>query len=361
MTEDVVDAVRSLLPTVAAAAAGVDAAGAVQPDAVARLQDAGVFTLLQPREFGGRQADPDTFLTVIRNIAGACASTGWLAAMLTVNAWHFALFDDRALQDVWGAEPRALVCASYAPTGRLERAGDGFRLSGRWTRCTGVQHAAWLIVGALVVSDGGAAEDFTVALVPRSDYVVEPAWNGLGLRGIGADDVVVSGARVPGYRTFGWVDDVQRAALDPLYRLPQPALYNYAGTAPVVGAALRALAAHRPQDLAPLSRVAMAGTDLDLSVLQMRRNLADLYECARANTGPDAELMLRARRDQTLAFDRARQAVQLLVGRPDADGRLERVWRDIQTAHLHVANDVDRVLSTVGQFALGVPVDAFIV
>jgi 3-hydroxy-9,10-secoandrosta-1,3,5(10)-triene-9,17-dione monooxygenase len=364
MTESVLDGIRPLLPALSAAAPGVDRRSAADPDIIAGLAYAGVFSMLQPASFGGLQVDPDTYLAVIREISAACTSTGWLAGMLGVNAWHVALFDKRGQQDVWGSDSRSLISASYAPTGRLERVGDVFRLSGRWSRCTGVQHASWLIAGALVIGEDGAAEDFTVALVPRKDYAVEPTWDGVGLRGIGADDVVVSGATVPSYRTFGWVSGDQRVALAPLYRLPQPTLYTHAGTAPVLGAALGMLAARRPKVTTPLSAVAMADAGVGLSVLQMRRNLAELMHCARVDSSPDPELMLRARRDQVLSFERAMNAIELFVGQSgpddDSDGRVERVWRDVQTAHMHVSNDVDRVLSAVGQFAFGLKVDDFI-
>ncbi|MEZ0363071.1 acyl-CoA dehydrogenase family protein [Mycobacterium sp. pUA109] len=356
----VLEAVRPLLPTIAAAAADVDRHGAVDPAIIAGLADAGVFAMLQPRAFGGGQADPDDYLAVVRDIAAACTSTGWLAGMFAVNAWHLALFDPQAQRDVWAADAGALLCASYGPTGRLERVGDGFRLSGRWSRCAGARHASWLIAGALVVGPDGAAEDFTVAVVPRTDYVVEPAWNPVGLRAIGADEVVVAGATVPSYRTFGWVSADQRVELAPLYRLPQPTLYTHAGTIPVLGAAVGLLAGRATSAAAPLSPLALADADLTLSVLQMRRNLGELMDCARTDTSPEPALMLRARRDQVLAFERSMNAVRLLIGLVDDDGRAERVWRDVQTARMHVANDVDRVLSVVGEFAFGLPVDEFI-
>ena len=364
MNEAVLNEIRPLLPAIAEAAADVDRNGAVDPGVVARLQEAGFFKMLQPESFGGLEVAPDEFLTVTRELSAACTSTGWLAAMLGVYSWHLALFDERAQRDVWDPDARALVCASYAPTGRLERVDSGFRLSGRWSHCTGAPHASWLMAGALVIGDDGAAEDFTVALVPRADYVVESSWNGLGLRGIGADDVVVSGATVPGYRTFGWVTPGQRVALSPLYRLPQPTMYTHTGTLPVLGAALGVLAARGPNVTAPLNAVAMAKADLELSMLQMRRNLAELMDGARTDATPPAELMLRTRRDQVLAFERALRAIQLFVQRAgpgvDGDGLVERVWRDAQTARMHAANDVERVLSVVGQFAFGLKVDEFI-
>lgn len=360
-SQDVLTAVEPLLPAIAAAAPDVDRTGAISPETMTALRDAGVFALLQPTGFGGVQADPNDFLTIVRQVAAACTSTGWAAGMLAVNAWHFALFDPRAQHDVWGADPGALISASYAPTGRLQRAGDGFRLSGQWSRCTGSRYASWAIVGALVVDADGAAEDFTVVLVPRGDYTVEPTWNGLGLRGIGADDIVVSGAAVPGYRTFGFVSGEQQHALAPLYRLPQPTLYNHTGTVPALGAALGVLAGENPASAPPLSTPAMCQSGLELSLLQMHRNLAELTEAACTESAPDTELMLRTRRDQVVAFERAMRAVRFVVGHSGSvdDVRAERVWRDIQTAHMHVANDVDRVLSVVGQAEFGVQVDEF--
>lgn len=358
MTENVRDAVRALLPAIAEAAAEVDRIGAVHPDVIARLQKTGYFAMMQPQAFGGLEAEPDEFLTVTRDISAACTSTGWLAGMLAVNAWHLGLFDARAQHDVWGSDSQALLSTSYTPIGRLERADGGYRLTGRWGHCTGAEHAAWFMAGALLVGDDGAAQDFLVALVPRRDYVVESTWNGLGLRGIGAHDVVVSNASVPAHRTFNWVSGEQRGTLASLYRLPQPTMYTHTGGAPLLGAALGVLAVRRAQATTALSPVAMAIADLELSVLQIRRNLSELMDCARVDAVPDAELMLRSRRDQVVASDRALRAIHMCV--QDGGASVERVWRDVQTARVHVANDVERVLSVAGQFAFGLEVDEFI-
>lgn len=359
MTERVRDAVHALSPVIAVAAADVDRTGKVTADTVANLQAAGVFSMLQPAAFGGLEAEPDAFLAVVRDIGAACTSTGWLAGMVGVNAWHLALFDVRAKNDVWGTDPSALACAAYAPNGRLERVPGGFRLTGRWSRCTGARHASWLIAGALVVGADGAAEDFTVTVVPQTDYVVDPSWNAVGLCGIGADDVIVSDAFVPDYRTFGWVGNDLRPTLAPLYRLPQPTLYTHAGTEPIIGAALGLLADEKSRFAAPLDATAMAGADLELSVMQIRRNLAELMDCARGDARPQAELLLRTRRDQVLGFERAMHAVDVGMRRCGNDRAL-RVWRDVHTARMHAANDVDRVLSVAGQFAFGLPVDELI-
>lgn len=353
------DAVRSLLPAIAEAAADVDRDGAVPADILAGLHDAGFFAMLRPNVFEGLQADPMEYLTASCDIAAACTSTGWLAAMLGVAAWHLALFDERAQRDVWADNERALLCESYAPTGRLERVHGGFRLSGRWSRCAGARHASWLMAGAVLVGEDGAAQDFTVALVPRDDFTIESNWNGLGLRGIGADEVIVSGAAVPEHRTFG-VTQQPRATLAPLYRLPQTVLYTHAGSVPVIGAALGLLTEHRPEGTDRRDALAVASTGVELSLRQIRRNIGEFMDCAHNDAFPDAELLLRGRRDQVVAFERAAQVVRLFVEQSSGDDRVERVWRDVQTAHMHVSNDAERVLSVVGQFAFGMKVDEFI-
>ena len=359
----VLDSVRSLLPTIAAAATDVDRAGAVNPEVIGQLRETGYFSLLQPRAFGGLEADPDAYLTATRELSSACVSTGWLSGWLAMNNWGLSVRHPRVLEDIWGSDPATLLCSSYAPTGRLERADGGFRLSGRWTRCTGAHHATWLSAAALRVGPDGAAQDFMAVLVPRSDYVIETSWNGLGLRGIGADDVVVSSAFVPDHRAFSWLDLKLDSSVPPLDRLPQPTLYTLAGTMPLLGAAQRALADVSLEQMAARSPVAMAHTDIELSVLQIRRNVSDLMDCVRAGGYPDAALMLRTRRDQVMACERAVRAVRSMAqnsGRDAESGVTERIWRDVQTARMHVASNVEQVLSVAGRFALGLDVDDLI-
>lgn len=358
----VVDAVRSLLSDIAASAAAVDAAGVVDPRVITDLHDAGYFALLRPPEFGGLDADPDEYLTATRELSSACTSTGWLAGWLAVNNWGLSVRDPKVLDEIWGADSRTLLTSSYAPTGRLERVRGGFRLTGRWTRCTGAHHASWLSAAALRVGPDGAAQDFMAVLVPRRDYLVERTWNGLGLRGIGADDVVVSGVLVPAHRAFSWLELAPSSSVPALQRLPQPTLYTLAGTTPLVGAAERVLAM-RHDDGSALSPIALARSDIRLSVTQIRRNVAEQMARVREGGYPDAGLMLRTRRDQVMAADRAWRAIGTVVDdwSHNADHTvLERVWRDAQTARMHVASNVDQVLSVAGRHALGLAVDDLI-
>jgi len=70
-------------------------------------------------------------------------------------------------------------------------------------------------------------------------------------------------------------------------------------------------------------------------------------------------LMLRTRRDQVMASDRAARAIAAVVADP-GDGvdevLVERICRDAHTARMHVASNVEQVLSVAGRYTLGLDV-----
>ncbi len=75
----------------------------------------GFFRLLQPRRYGGYEADPIDFYTAVRDIASADGSTGWVASVVGVHPWQVALFSDEAQQAVWGEDDATRLSSSYAP------------------------------------------------------------------------------------------------------------------------------------------------------------------------------------------------------------------------------------------------------
>ncbi|MFF8837341.1 3-hydroxy-9,10-secoandrosta-1,3,5(10)-triene-9,17-dione monooxygenase oxygenase subunit [Streptomyces sp. NPDC015130] len=316
-------------------------------------------------------------------IAKACGSTGWAAAVLGVHPWHLALFDPRAQEDVWGTDDTARICSSHAPTGRVTTVDGGFRLSGRWHLSAGCDHARWALLGGLVTDADGRPVDLRTFLVPRRDYRVDDVWDAVGLRGSGCNDLVVEDAFVPGHRTlgFGPVTSLRcpghRANPEPLYRMPYAAVFTTAISTAMVGIAegayeeyvtaaresLRASYGQRAaEDPFAQVRVARAAGDIDASRLQLHRNTAELYAVARDGGEPSTSLRARARRDQVLATERAIAAVDLLMenagGGPMRGGAdvLQRAWRDLHTGRGQAANDVERALLLFGRDALGIAV-----
>src|SRR5215471_17675120 len=182
----VVAGVRDLLPVLRERAQETEDARVVPAESVKALEETGFFRLLQPAAYDGLEADPVTFLSAVRLIAGACGSTGWVASVLGVHAWQLALFPPQAQQDVWGADRGTLACSSYAPTGQAKVVEGGYRMSGRWSFSSGSSHAAWVLLGAIATDDDGKPVDFRTFLLPAADYVIDDVWDTIGLRGTGS-------------------------------------------------------------------------------------------------------------------------------------------------------------------------------
>ncbi len=384
MGTEVLDAVTALLPTIADRADKAEQERRISAETMADLAAAGVFRMLQPRRYGGLESDPSDFYRVVRTIAGACGSTGWVAAVVGCHPWQVALFPDDVQREVWGDDPGALIASSYAPVGRLVETAGGYRLTGRWSFASGCDHADWLTLGALLVGSDGRPTDFLTVLVPREDVEVLEVWDAVGLAGTGSNDVVVEDALVPAHRVLRNYDQAQLRApglavnTGPLFRMPFGTIFTTAVTTPVVGTVEGAFEAYlgTMRDRVRLSlgggrfaedpyaqvTLARAASEIDAAVLQLERNVREMYEHTLAGEQIPMRMRFRARRDQVRATERAIDAVDALFktaggaslrrGNP-----IERAWRDAHAGSVHVANDVERGLAMYGKFAFGLHVE----
>ncbi|MBV7672518.1 3-hydroxy-9,10-secoandrosta-1,3,5(10)-triene-9,17-dione monooxygenase oxygenase subunit [Streptomyces halstedii] len=384
MGNEVLDAVRALLPAIGERAAAADEDRRIPESTIGELAGAGVFRMLQPARHGGLEHHPADFYRVVREISAVCCSTGWVASVLGVHPWQLGLFPRRAQDDVWGEDPDTRISSSYAPVGRLTPVDGGYELTGRWSFSSGCEHAGWALLGALVVGAEGRPVDFLTVLVPRRDYRIEDVWDVVGLRGTASNDILVDTVFVPAHRVLRNYEQAQlrgpgqQVNQGPLYRLPFGTVFTSAITAPVIGAVSGGYASYVSlmkervrlslgggrfaEDPFAQVAIARAASDIDATVLQMDRNLRELYELAEAGKDIPVELRLRARRDQVRGTERAVAAIDLLFktaggtslrrGNP-----VERAWRDAHAGSVHVANDVERALAMYGRGAFGLTVE----
>jgi 3-hydroxy-9,10-secoandrosta-1,3,5(10)-triene-9,17-dione monooxygenase len=385
----VASGVRELLPVLHDRAQETEDRRQVSAETVKSLAETGFFKLLQPARFGGFEADPLTFLGCVRDIAGACGSTGWVASVIGVHNWQLALFPDQAQQDVWGEDPGTLMSSSYAPTGKIQQVEGGYQVSGRWSFSSGCDHATWVLLGGIVPpGEDGAPADFRTFLIPAADYTIEDVWQTIGLRGTGSNDIVVPGAFVPAYRSLSFGDTArcvcpgQELNTAPLYRIPYGSIFPYSITTPIIGMATGAYDAHvsymrervraayagvrAAEDPYSQVRVARAGADVDAAWNALAADLTELMTLARAGEKLPMRLRLRIRRDQVRGTELAIQAVDRLF--ENSGGRaiytshpIQRYWRDAHAGRVHAINDPERALSMYGRGEFGLSVaDAMI-
>ncbi|WP_030175418.1 3-hydroxy-9,10-secoandrosta-1,3,5(10)-triene-9,17-dione monooxygenase oxygenase subunit [Spirillospora albida] len=384
MGNEVLEAVRGLLPGIAERAPDVDASGRIPEASIAELVAAGFFRLLQPARYGGREGDPAEFYAAVREISGACASTGWVSAVLGVHSWHLGLFPDAAQREVWGRDLDTLVSSSYAPVGRLTPVEGGYEVSGRWGFSSGCEFASWALLGGLVVGAEGRPVDFMTVLVPRAEYEIRETWDSMGLRGTASHDIVVDRVFVPDHRAMRNFDQARlrspgrKVNTGPLYRLPFGTVFTMTITSSVIGTVAGCYSAYvdAMRDRIRLSlgggrfvedqfaqvSVARAASEIDAAVLQTERSVREIVAHARRNERIPMETRLRARRDQVCGTERAIAAIDILFKTAGGNSLhrgnpIERAWRDAHAGSVHVANDVERALAMYGRGEFGLAVE----
>ncbi|WP_424235840.1 3-hydroxy-9,10-secoandrosta-1,3,5(10)-triene-9,17-dione monooxygenase oxygenase subunit [Actinophytocola sp.] len=387
VSEQVLDAVRELLPVFRERAQDTEDARRISSESIKALQESRFFKLLQPTRYGGIEAHPNDFYRAVRAIASACGSTGWVAAVLGCHPWQLGLFDDRAQREVWGEDDDTRVSSSYAPMGRATPVEGGFEFTGRWSFSSGCDHATWVFLGGLVLGEDGTPTDFRTFLLPRADYAIDDVWDTIGLRGTGSNDIIVEKVFVPGYRTLSFMDTGrchgpgQAVNTGPLYKLPFASVFSCSIAVPVVGMAEGAYDAYvthtrervrastggrAAEDSFNQLRIAEAAGRIDTAVLQIERNLDEELRHVTEGEKIPFPLRVRTRRDQVNATSAAIAAVDRLF--ESAGGRalkvgtpIQRFWRDAHAGRVHAINDPEKALVMYGQQQLGLKVqDAWV-
>jgi 3-hydroxy-9,10-secoandrosta-1,3,5(10)-triene-9,17-dione monooxygenase len=384
MAQAVLDGVRDLLPTIRERADDAERARVVPEATVKELEDTGFFRMLQPKRYDGLEADPVEFFTAVRDIAGACGSTGWISSVLGVHPWQVALFAEEAQQAVWGEDTSTRLSSSYAPTGKAVLADGGFTLSGKWSFSSGCDHATWVLLGGLVFDKEGQVVDFRTFLVPREKYQIVDVWNVVGLRGTGSNDIVVEETFIPEAFTLSMGDTGrcygpgQSVNDSDLYKLPFHSLFTTTISTPIIGMAYGAYAEHvemqqkrvraayagEKASLDPFAavRIARASSEIDAAWALTMNNIRDEQALVAKGEKIPLGLRLKVRRDQVLGTQRAIDAIDDLFeasgGRALAEGTyLQRAWRDAHAGRVHAANDPERALQMYGAHQFGHKID----
>jgi len=198
--------------TVRRYAAESERQGRLSAATLAALHDAGLFTILQPGSCGGWDRPLPEVLNAIQCVARADGAAGWcLMIGAGSNAFTSWLEPDVARSMLM---PHPTVCSSiFMPTGDAVPEAGGYRVTGRWSYASGIQHATWVLAGCRVPGEA----PLQVFLNTR-DVKVVPNWDVMGLRATGSHDFTADGVFVPAERTLRFEDGPQDAG--PLYALP---------------------------------------------------------------------------------------------------------------------------------------------
>lgn len=166
----------------------------VAPEFIASLRQRGLGVTAAPRSAGGRGPAPSDLLDLVREVARADASAGWVTMIYVTSAAAAHWVPEPGLADIFRNGPSTLVAGVVAPRGRAIATSNGFELSGRWAFGSGAADADWVGLGATIDNDPSRTGIFHV---PREHLEILDTWDVVGLRASASHDLVVHEAPVP--------------------------------------------------------------------------------------------------------------------------------------------------------------------
>jgi alkylation response protein AidB-like acyl-CoA dehydrogenase len=368
---------RALVPALSQRAAATNAARDVSPETIAEFHRTGILRIVQPRRFGGLQLRFTLFSRIVETITEACASSGWVYAVLGEHQWLLASYPLQAQIDVWGNDPRAVASSSLAPRATAERTAGGWRLSGSFPFSSGSSHAQWAIIGAFLDKPGDPA---TIAylLVPFNEIEILDDWHVIGLAGTGSRSLKLRDVFVPDHRCVMLADllagTVPGAAVHadyPLVRAPRGLMVNYSLPPVAIALGNRALRVALATLRAKVSRgvnalagsefvqmaVAEAAAAIDASTLTMYHGRATAEALVAKCEPIPQEFVMRTRRDMTYAQHQVQWAVERLVEVCGAQSvydtdALAQIRRDLLTVLTHNIASRQAAMGAWGKAAL---------
>jgi indole-3-acetate monooxygenase len=329
---DLLEAARTITPTLTQRAAELDAARRLPADLAQTLAQQGFFRMVLPTEYHGLELAPARMVEVLEALGTANASVAWCVMIGATTALNAAYLPDHHARTIW-ADPTMITGGVFAPKGKAAREGDYYRISGRWAWGSGSANCGWLVGGALVMGDGPSSA--RMMWFERDQVELIDTWHTMGMRGTGSGDMAVTQALVPIDRSVSLTDDKARIER-PLYAFPAFGMLAMAIAGVALGNARGAI-----DDL-----VEMAGGKVPTG---SRRPLAE-----RASTQVDvarAEGQLRAARTYLL------DSAEVAFGNASANGELSLADRaNLRIAATHAVRTSAEVTRTMHDLGGGTSV-----
>jgi alkylation response protein AidB-like acyl-CoA dehydrogenase len=329
-------------------AAAAEAAGRLTPQVAAALTRAGFPRHFVPRDRGGAAGEFGPLVSATAQVAEACASAAWCAALFAAHGRLAAYLPPDGRREVWADGPDQRIAAAVVPPqGQAVAQDGGWRLDGAWRPASGIDHADWVLLASW--TPGPAGRQHRIFAVPRSELAVEATWDSCGLRGTGSNTVRAEGVRVPEHRSMPLETLLRpQPGAARCHAVPFPMVAALIFAAPLLGiarGALRTWTAERTGGPAP-----HPATHTVLAEASARIHAAGLLldgAAARADRGEITSLAVAEnRRDAATAATLCREAVDSLFRaaglRAHArDSVLQRAWRDATTVAAHGTLDAD--------------------
>jgi alkylation response protein AidB-like acyl-CoA dehydrogenase len=314
---------------------------------------AGVFRMAMPAAWGGPQLDACTQVEVIERLARADASAAW-CAMIGVESGFFASYIDESAAHKLYPRLDMITAGFQGPAGILEVCDGGYRLSGRWSFGSGINHADVIVGGAIVREKervrltASGRREHRIAMLPAENWEVLDTWKADGLAGSGSHDYTINETFVP--EEFTWIPGQHRRP-EPLY-----AWYGLSvacGVGVPLGVAAEALDTARDALAGKTSKATMRPVSEEAAVLASYSRAATMVGASRSyvfDTLGDISATLESGRDLSLE-QRARWAGAVVYTGTTCRDAVRLLVDTVGSAALQQSSPLRRHLSDLNMIA----------
>jgi alkylation response protein AidB-like acyl-CoA dehydrogenase len=328
---------------------------------VEQFHAAGFYSLVIPRELGGLQADPLTYLRVVELLAEAAGSVGWNLANNSIGQLVTLGLPDEGVREVYAHGPDTVIAGTAVMGGgRALPVDGGYRVTGRWPFGTGCQESSWML-GSFQILDGdqprrspdGASVYWRGVFARSEAQIVEGSWDVLGLRATGSFDWTVEDIFLPERRTMvhagvpldnqwkrwpgisyavpaqAWVGPHHSSVITGIARAGIDALIELASAKTPRGRTARLCDDPQVQDA-----VGRADTILNAGRAYRSATITEVWNTVAAGETTTLEQRARCRLAAAYAADSAREAMDLMYRHGGStsyrrESRLAECWRDL--------------------------------
>jgi 3-hydroxy-9,10-secoandrosta-1,3,5(10)-triene-9,17-dione monooxygenase len=199
--EELIARAQAIAPTLVERQAETEQRTFYAEDTHEEFRKAGFYRILVPRKFGGYEFDIETFLSVAKEIATGCPSTGWMLCLGTSHALTVGtVYEERPQAEIFAAGD--FICpTTVKPQGRARRAADrSWIVDGVFNFCSGAPYGTHYM-GHAFPNDADTAG---CPPAPMLFTIARDQWERLddwgvqtGLKGSGSHSIKVENGHVP--------------------------------------------------------------------------------------------------------------------------------------------------------------------
>ncbi|MHA3790088.1 acyl-CoA dehydrogenase family protein [Sphingomonas sp. YL-JM2C] len=358
--------------------------GRLPEDIVQKFDQAGLFSLTIPHQYGGSEVDWRTYMDVLVEIGRGNGSASWVLAIInTVNWMVAAMFAPSVAETVFQSPGGVRTAGVQTPRKyKIRKVEGGIYIEyGLWPFNSGVYHANWDALGVPSFdAEGNEIALDCLALLPADKVTRLNDWNVTAMRGTGSTTVTVENLFVPD-EYIASISDINREiwpstqlADQPSYRSSFLPVFTVTLGFPVLGMGYAALelfieqmktkkilySRYDWQKDAPVTHLQLGEASAKLDACKyLLRNVADEIQAAaeRGHPLPSGD-RARLKRDVGFSNRMVCEAVDLLAtalgaSLGAASNPFTSVWQDIRVGHLHAFLAPNTNLETYGRHLVG--------